>query len=129
VIRVSPRLLRFCVVGATNATLTLATFTVLTQAGASAPPASAVAFGLGAVNGYVLNRRWTFAGARGGPGTVARYVAVQLLGALLSAAGVALATTDLELARVAAEVVVLPAVAIITYILSSRVVFVRVGPT
>lgn len=126
-IRVPPRVLRFCVVGASNATLTLVTYTVLVRAGLGAPPASAIAFAVGAVNGYLLNRRWTFSGARGGAQIMARYVAVQGLGALLSGAGVGLATTDLEVARLAAEVLVLPAVAVITYILLSRVVF--AGPT
>ncbi len=41
--------------------------------------AGALAFAAGAVNGYVLNRRWTFA-ATDSAGARARYVAVQLCG-------------------------------------------------
>ena len=116
------RLLRFCVVGAANTLLTLASFAALTAVGLAAAPASAAAFGVGAVNGYVLNRRWTFR-ARGGAATMARYVAVQMLGAALSAGGVTVASTDLALRHLAAEAIVLPPVTLITYALSRRVVF------
>jgi hypothetical protein len=56
---------------------------------------------------------------------VARYVAVQALGAALSAAGVALAITDLDFQHLAAEVLVLPWVTLLTYTLSRRLVFAR----
>jgi putative flippase GtrA len=117
------RMGRFGIVGVSNTLLTLVTFTLLVRAGTAPPVASALAFAAGAVNGYVLNRRWTFQAARGGAGTLARYVAVQGVGAGVSALGVALATTDLDVARIGAEVLVLPFVAVLTYLLSSRVVF------
>jgi len=117
------RLARFGIVGVSNTLLTLAAFALLTAAGISSPVASAAAFGLGAANGYVLNRSWTFRGSRGGPATVVRYVSVQGLGALSSAAGVALASSDLDLRRLAAEAVVLPIVTLLTYTLSRTLVF------
>ena len=117
------RLLRFGVVGISNTLLTLAAFWVLTGLGAGAPLASALAFAAGAVNGYVLNRSWTFRSSRRGPATIARYTAVQVLGAGLSAAGVAMASTDLSLRRLAAEGFVLPLVTLVTYALSRRLVF------
>jgi putative flippase GtrA len=116
------RLVRFGLVGVANTLLTIAAFAVLTGDGMAAAPASAVAFALGALNGYNLNRRWTFRVAGGQPKTLARYVAVQALGAALSAGGVAL-VTDLSLARLAAEAVVLPCVTLITYTLSRVLVF------
>jgi putative flippase GtrA len=70
----------------------------------------------------VLNRSWTFR-AHGGPATLARYVAVQALGALFSAGGVTLASTDLSLRRLAAECLVVPLVTLMTYTLSRRIVF------
>jgi putative flippase GtrA len=117
------RFLRFCLVGVSNTLLTLATFALLSALGLSPAPASGLAFAVGAANGYVLNRSWTFRSTRRGPATIARYVAVQALGAAFSAAGVALASTDLSLRRLVAEVVVLPVVAVITYSLSRRLVF------
>jgi putative flippase GtrA len=117
-----PRLLRFGLVGVTNTLLTIAVFAVLTGGGMAAAPASALAFGAGALNGYQLNRRWTFQARVACPGMLARYVAVQALGAALSAAGVAL-VSDLPLAHLAAEAVVLPCVTVITYTLSRVLVF------
>ena len=81
------RLARFCAVGALNTGLTLAAFALLLRVGMPAAVASAAGFGLGALNGYQLNARWTFAGARRDRGAVARYVLVQLGGAVLSAGG------------------------------------------
>jgi len=116
------RLLRFGAVGATNTALTVIAFALLSRAGLSAGPASALAFALGAANGYVLNRSWTF-GARGDRATFVRYLAVQALGALLSGAAVALAASDLELRRLLAELLVVPFVTLVTYSLCRGVVF------
>jgi putative flippase GtrA len=117
------RFARFCVVGMTNTVLTLATFTLLGALRIAAAPASGVGFAIGAANGYLLNRSWTFRSSRRGPGTLARYVAVQALGALLSTAGVTLASTDLSLRKLVAECIVLPFVTLTTYVLSRRLVF------
>ena len=116
------RLVRFGLVGVTNSLLTLATFAVLTGYGVPPPAASALAFAIGAANGYHLNRRWTFRVVHRGPAVLLRYVAVQAMGAGLSAVGVALAS-DLSLAHMAAEALVLPCVAVITYRLSRMLVF------
>jgi putative flippase GtrA len=121
------RFARFGVVGASNTVLTLAAYEVLTRVGMAATAASGLAFAVGAANGYVLNRSWTFR-ARGGTATLVRYVVVQGLGAVLSAAGVALATSDLSLRRLAAECVVLPAVTLVTYTLVRTVVFSQARP-
>jgi putative flippase GtrA len=118
------RLVRFGLVGVSNTLLTVAVFALLTRSGVGAAVASALAFAAGAANGYRLNRRWTFRVTHGGPQTVARYVAVQGLGAGLSAAGVALAITDFDFQHMAAEAIVLPCVTLVTYTLSRRLVFV-----
>jgi putative flippase GtrA len=114
---------RFCAVGVANTLVTLAVFMTLTHAGVPPAPASACAFGAGAVNGYRLNRSWTFAGSAAGWGILARYILVQLLGAGLSGLGVGLATSDLALRHLLAEIVVLPFVTLTTYTLSRRLVF------
>jgi putative flippase GtrA len=116
------RFLRFGLVGATNTVLSLAAFTLLSKAGMGASAASALAFAVGAANGYVLNRSWTFR-ARGGPATFARYVAVQAVGAACSATGIALAADALTRRQLLAECVVIPVVTVITYTLSRRLVF------
>ena len=55
------------------------------------PSRGAVGLGVGAVNGYLLNRAWTFRGAARGAVPAARYVVVQLMGSALNAALVAIA--------------------------------------
>jgi len=122
------RFVRFGLVGTLNTALTLLTFTLLIHAELAPAAASAAAFAVGAVNGYWLNRSWTF-DARGGPATLGRYVAVQGLGALCSAAGMSLASSDLALHRLAAECVVVPFVTILTYTLARRVVFPSLRPS
>jgi putative flippase GtrA len=118
------RFVRFGVVGLSNTLLTLLAFALLTRLGVVADAASALAFAGGAVNGYLLNRAWTFH-ATGGLRTLARYVPVQTLGALVSATGVRLASTDARLHHIVAECVVLPFVTLLTYALSRRFVFGR----
>ena len=113
------RLARYALVGASNTVITFTAYTLLVALGVAAPVASAAGFALGAVNGYQLNRRWTFRT----PGRLAPYVAVQALGAGASAAGVALARGD-GLPQPAAELVVLPLVTLLTYALARTVVFV-----
>jgi putative flippase GtrA len=54
------RFVRFGVVGLSNTLLTLLAFALLTRAGVVADAASALGFLAGAVNGYLLNRAWTF---------------------------------------------------------------------
>ena len=114
------RIARYVIVGASNTLLTFVTYTALIAVGLAAPAASAVGFAVGAFNGYHLNRRWTFGGGRG---RVLRYVAVQGVGAAASAAGVALARGD-GLGRLPAEMIVLPAVTLMTYVLARTAVFV-----
>ena len=115
------RVARFALVGVANTLITLAAFAAARRRSASPRrAASALAFALGAVNGYQLNRRWTFRGVAAG-----RRVATSRCrrsAPRSSAAGVALARGD-GLPRLAAELVVLPVVTLLTYALSRRLVF------
>ncbi len=113
------RLVRYATVGVANTLLTFVAFAVLTHAGVNASVASALAFAAGAINGYSLNRRWTFQ-ARGHFG---RYVAVQALGAACSAAGIVIVAAAITARRPLDECLVIPAVTMLTYTLSRRVVF------
>jgi putative flippase GtrA len=114
------RLTRYAIVGVSNTAITFVTYTLLVGLGVMAPAASAAGFALGALNGYQLNRRWTFRTS----GHVGRYVAVQAVGAAASAAGVALARSD-GLPQLPAEAVILPLVTLLTYALARTVVFAR----
>ena len=55
------QLARYAVVGLSNTALSYATYLILLEARVGYVLASALAFFAGAVNGYALNRRWTFA--------------------------------------------------------------------
>ena len=122
------QLVRFGLVGATNTALTLATYAVLVALHAPVPLAGAVGWGVGAANGYVLNRAWTFRGAARGAVPAARYVAVQLMGSALNAALVVIAVAHEHLPRLTGELAVLPPVTIFSFVLCRGWVFARAVP-
>lgn len=71
------QLARFGLVGLANTAITLGAFALLHRAGVASAPASALAFLLGAANGYALNRRWTFRAGPASTNGAARYALVQ----------------------------------------------------
>jgi putative flippase GtrA len=72
---------RFLIVGVSNTVLSFIAFRLLLSVGTPYAAAAPLAFAVGAFNGYVLNRRWTFA-ARDTTRARVLYVAVQALGAV-----------------------------------------------
>jgi putative flippase GtrA len=123
------QLARFLVVGVSNTAITLAVYAVLVHAGVPPVAASVAAFTAGAVNGFRLNRAWTFRGARGGLGAGMRYLVVAGLGLGLNALGVALAVHVGELPKLAGELAALPPVTATTFALSRTWVFSPEGGT
>jgi putative flippase GtrA len=117
------QLVRYLVVGVSNTAITLVTYALLVRAGVPPVAASVVAFGAGALNGYRLNRAWTFRSARRGAGVGARYVAVLLAGLAVNALGVALAVDVAELPRLAGEIAALPPATAATFVLARSWVF------
>jgi putative flippase GtrA len=124
---VRAQLVRYLLVGAVNTAVTLASYVLLVRAGVPAVAASVAAFGAGAVNGYRLNRRWTFRSDRQGAGTGARYLAVLLSGLAVNALGVALAVNVAELPRLAGEVLALPPATAVTFVLARSWAFAPEG--
>jgi putative flippase GtrA len=114
---------RYLLVGVSNTAITLAAYVLLLGAGVPTVGASVLAFAAGAVNGFLLNRSWTFRSDSRGPGAVARYVAVLTLGLGLNALGVAVAVHVVELPKVAGEIVALPPVTLTTFLLARSWVF------
>ena len=125
---VVPQLVRFGLVGATNTALTFATYAVLVALHAPVPLAGAVGWGVGAINGFVLNRAWTFRGASRGAVPAARYAAVALLGSGLDAALLAIAVGEEHLPRLAGELAVLPPVTLLSFALCRGWVFTQAVP-
>jgi putative flippase GtrA len=114
---------RFCLVGASNTALSFIAFAAAVSAGAPYLVASCGAFALGALNGYSLNRRWTFrAGSFTFP-ALARYGLVQAFGLSVNAGLLVALVEVLGVASIPAQAVVLPAVSVLTFSLSRRWVF------
>ena len=122
------QLVRFGLVGSTNTALTLATYAVLVALHAPVALAGAAGWAVGAVNGFVLNRAWTFRGAPRGAVPAARYAAVASLGSVLDAALLTIAVGHEHLPRLAGELVVLPPVTLLTFVLCRGWVFAPAVP-
>jgi putative flippase GtrA len=76
---------KFGIVGVSNTLLAFAIYTVLLKVfGVWYLAASAIGFVVGAVNGFLLNRRWTFAGHVGDSLTPVRWGTVQGCGLALN---------------------------------------------
>jgi putative flippase GtrA len=72
---------KFGIVGVSNTLLTFIVYTLLLKVfGVWYIAASAIGFIVGAVNGFLLNRRWTFAGHVGDALTPVRWAVVQTCG-------------------------------------------------
>jgi putative flippase GtrA len=117
------QLVRYGLVGTTNTALTIATYAALIALGASVAVAAATGWGVGAVNGYCLNRGWTFRSALTGARPAVRYVIVALVGAGLDAIATSVAVGHDHLPRLAGEVAILPAVTVVTFVLCRQWVF------
>jgi putative flippase GtrA len=122
------QIVRFGLVGATNTALTLATYAALVALHAPVALAGAAGWGVGAVNGYRLNRGWTFRAAARGAIPAARYAVVQLMGSGLNALLVGIAVGHEHLPRLAGELVVLPPVTVLAFVLCRGWVFARAVP-
>jgi putative flippase GtrA len=76
---------KFGIVGISNTLLTFAIYTLLLKVfGVWYLAASAIGFAVGAVNGFLLNRRWTFRGHVGDAFTPVRWLIVQGCGLALN---------------------------------------------
>jgi putative flippase GtrA len=115
--------LRFGVVGVMNTVLTLVAYAAAIRVGVRYLPAAAGAFTLGALNGFVLNRAWTFEHRGRALTSGARYAAVQLVGL---GANVALLWTAVHLAALGhlpGELAAAAPVTVLTFCLSRLWVF------
>ena len=76
----SRQFVRYVLAGAVNTALSFGVYRGLLEISTPYAVAAPIAFGVGSVSGYVVNRRWTFAAADSGRSRFA-YVAVQAAGA------------------------------------------------
>jgi putative flippase GtrA len=117
------QLARFAAVGVTNTAITLVTYAALIDAGLHYLQAIVPAFLLGALNGYTLNRAWTFRAGAFAPTGLARYVATQLCGLGLNGLLLVALVELLGAHRLLAQVVAMPLVSCATFALSRWWVF------
>jgi putative flippase GtrA len=103
------QLARFVAVGASNTVVSFAAYALLLEISTPYVLAATVAFALGAVNGYALNRRWTFS-ARDSARARLVYVCVQAAGALATSLLVWLLVHEAATGRIGAYVGAIPPV-------------------
>jgi putative flippase GtrA len=105
---------RFLLVGVGNTVLSFVAYRLLLALGTPYVIAAALGFAVGAVNGYVLNRRWTFA-ARDSARARVLYVAVQVAGAASTSLLVLLFVRGAGAGKVGAYLAAIPPVTVCTF--------------
>jgi putative flippase GtrA len=108
---------RYGVVGATNTAVFFISYWLLLQLDVNYLVASAVGYTLGSINGYILNRRWTFqAGHVSVTRSARRYTLVQLI-ALGANVGLLYAVVDgLGAEKKVGQVIVIVIVQIVSFL-------------
>jgi putative flippase GtrA len=112
---------RFVVVGASNTLLSFVTYIAAVRLGSPYPLAAAAGFAAGAVNGYLLNRRWTF-GSDDSAGARVRYLGVQL-GGLLATSTLLWAFMDAGLGHIAGYLLAVPIVTVAMFVANRQWTF------
>ena len=102
---------RFLVVGVSNTLLSFVVYRLLLAVSMPYAVAAPLAFAAGALNGYVLNRRWTF-DARDTTRARVLYVGFAALGALFTTVFVVLFVRAFDVGRVEAYIVAVPPVTV-----------------
>ena len=102
---------RFVTVGVGNTVVSFVAYRLLLAVGTPYALAAPLAFAVGALNGYVFNRRWTFA-ARDTTRARVLYVGFQALGALSTSLLVVLFVDGLGVGRVWAYLASIPPVTV-----------------
>ena len=121
--RIVVQWLRFAAVGVSNTLLSTAVFAALFHLGVPYLVGSALAFALGALNSYTLNRRWTFRSRAPRAPELARFVCVQAVGLGVNLALLAGLVEGAGIHHVFAQVLAFPAASIITFALSRQWAF------
>lgn len=106
---------RFLVVGAANTAISFVAYSLLLAASTPYVLAAAIAFAIGAVNGYVLNRRWTFSARDTNRARIA-YACVQAAGAITTGMLVWLLAHEASAGSVGAYLLATPPVTLATFL-------------
>jgi len=117
---------RFLLVGVTNTVLSFVVYRLLLVAATPYVLAAPVAFAVGALNGYILNRRWTFA-AQDTTRARVLYVTVQVGGAGATSLLVYLFAHGAGADKVVAYLGAIPPVTVGTFLANRRWTFAERG--
>jgi putative flippase GtrA len=110
---------KFALVGVSNTLLTLLTYAFLLKVvGMWYLAASAIGFIVGATNGFLLNRRWTFREHVGDALTPVRWAIVQGCGLALNEGLLYVFVNDAQLEKVLAQVVATAFVTVSTFLVN-----------
>lgn len=119
---------KFGIVGVSNTLITLAVYTVLLKVfGVWYLAASAIGFAVGATNGFLLNRRWTFREHVGDSLTPVRWAVVQTCGLGINEGLLYLFVHDAKLDKLLAQLLATAVVTVTTFIANRAWTF-RVHP-
>jgi putative flippase GtrA len=108
------QLARYVTVGAANTAISFAAYALLIAVAVPSEIAAVLAFAVGAVNGYVLNRRWTFSAPDSARARLV-YTCVQAAGALAAGALVWVLVHEMGADRIGAYVAAVPPVTLATF--------------
>ncbi len=106
---------RFLVVGVGNTVLSFIAYRLLLAVGTPYAVAALLAFAVGALNGYIFNRRWTFA-ARDTTRARVLYVGLQVLGAVATSLLVVLFVRGLDVPHGIAYLAAVPPVTVAMFV-------------
>lgn len=108
--------LKFGVVGVSNTLIFFAVYTLLLKAfGVWYVAASGIGFAVGAINGFLWNRAWTFKGHVGDALTPVRWFIVQSSGLLLNLGLVYLFVDGVGLDKLSGQAVTIAIVTLVTF--------------
>ena len=106
---------RFLIVGVSNTIISLIVYRALLALGVLYVVAAPIAWGAGVVNGYILNRRWTFR-ARDTPRARVLYALFGALGAAAASLSVFLLVRGAGIGRFEAYLVATPLITVSTFL-------------
>jgi putative flippase GtrA len=107
---------KFGIVGISNTLLFFATYTLLLKVfGVWYLAASGIGFAVGAVNGFLLNRAWTFKGHQGDALTPVRWSVVQGCGLALNEGLLYLCVDGIGLDKLIGQAIAIAIVVVLTF--------------
>ena len=108
---------KFAIVGVSNTLISLIVYTVLFKVfGLNYLVASAIGFVVGAVNGFLLNRAWTFQGHEGDALTPVRWAIVQTCGLGLDELLLYIGVHEFGIDKIVAQALAIVIVVVITFL-------------